>query len=192
MPTDPLDQLRLGRSPFAPRAEFARTLEDALRGRLGLTDPNPERDSAMELTAIRTASISVGLAYRDAPAAIEWLSEVLGFRLVSLFQGDDGRVHSSHLVWRTGYVRVTTRDPEGTGLAGIGPTSLELAPEDDHEVDDMYRRVQATDAEVMVPLQATFYGSYGFTVRDPEGNLWNIGKRWLDSEEARNLPDRRL
>ncbi len=41
--------------------------------------------------------------------------------------------------------------------------------------DALFERASATGAEVVKGLEDEDYGSRGFTVRDPEGNLWSFG-----------------
>ncbi len=41
--------------------------------------------------------------------------------------------------------------------------------------DGLYERATAAGAEVVRGLVDEDYGSRGFTVRDPEGNLWSFG-----------------
>ena len=41
--------------------------------------------------------------------------------------------------------------------------------------DDLFERAVAAGAEVVRGLADEDYGSRGFTVRDPEGNLWSFG-----------------
>jgi uncharacterized glyoxalase superfamily protein PhnB len=41
--------------------------------------------------------------------------------------------------------------------------------------DDLFVRANAAGAELVRELRDEDYGSRGFTVRDPEGNLWSFG-----------------
>ena len=43
------------------------------------------------------------------------------------------------------------------------------------EPDALFERATAAGAEVARGLRDEDYGSRGFTVRDPEGNLWSFG-----------------
>ena len=52
--------------------------------------------------------------------------------------------------------------------------------------DALFERAIATGAEVVRGLTDEEYGSRGFTVRDPEGNLWSFGTYDV---EARPDPD---
>ncbi|MFR9750988.1 VOC family protein [Nocardia sp. 004] len=44
--------------------------------------------------------------------------------------------------------------------------------------DALFARATAAGAEVVRDLRDEDYGSRGFTVRDPEGNLWSFGTYW--------------
>jgi len=41
--------------------------------------------------------------------------------------------------------------------------------------DALFARATAAGAEVVRPLKDEDFASRGFTVRDPEGNLWSFG-----------------
>jgi uncharacterized glyoxalase superfamily protein PhnB len=113
------------------------------------------------------------LTYADAPAAIRFLVEAFGFVETLVVPGDGGReVAHAELRW-----------PEGGGVM-LGSTS------DDHKFgqptrtstyvvtdkpDALFECATAAGAEVVRGLRDEDYGSRGFTVRDPEGNLWSFG-----------------
>ena len=41
--------------------------------------------------------------------------------------------------------------------------------------DEVYERALAAGAEVLAPLVDADYGSRGFSMTDPEGNIWSFG-----------------
>jgi uncharacterized glyoxalase superfamily protein PhnB len=41
--------------------------------------------------------------------------------------------------------------------------------------DALLERAAKAGAEVILPIKDEDYGSRGFTVRDPEGNVWTFG-----------------
>ena len=135
-------------------------------------------------------AVTPNLSYRDAPAAMRWLGEVLGFQTTVLYEEADGRVAYAQLVWQDGAINLSSRQEVGR-LPASGPPSIALTAEDAQAVDRYYERAVAAGAEVMVPLEDTFYGNHGFTLRDAEGNLWSVGTRWIDSDAAKRLPQRR-
>lgn len=138
-----------------------------------------------------TTPLSPNLSYVDAPAAMRWLEEVLGFVTTRLYQEDDGRVAFAQLEWRGGAIHLSTLS-EHSRLPPAGTASVSLIAEDAAAVDRLYERAERAGAEVLVPIEDTFYGSRGFSLRDPEGHQWHVGSPWLDTEAARNLPQRRF
>lgn len=196
--TDRLDALRLAPVLAAPSARFSRELYDRLSEELSplllTVQPDIERQDAMTAATTSTVSppIAMGLPSLDAHAEIKWLTEVLGFRLTALFEEPDGGVAHSQLAWKGGAVHVSTR--KGPWPEGRGASSMMLFCDDRAEVNALYQRAVAAGAEVLTPwpLEETPYGGYGFTVRDPEGNLWNPGIAFLETEAAKSLPQRRI
>ncbi len=140
-------------------------------------------------TQVTRASVVPGLGYRDAPAAIDWLERVLGFRVTALFREPDGAVAYAQLSWGSGAISLSTR-PERPRLPETGPSSIALTADDAAAVDRHYERALAAGAEVLLPVEDTFYGSHGFSLRDPEGNLWHVGTPHLETEVSRSLPQR--
>jgi uncharacterized glyoxalase superfamily protein PhnB len=124
---------------------------------------------------VTTSAVTPGLQYRDAPAAIDWLVGVLGFRVVERHDEPDGAVAHARLAWHTGQVFVSTRRDDGGPWSSAGPASIALNTVDAAEVDERFARAHDAGADLLSPLEDTPFGSHQFNVRDPEGNLWTIG-----------------
>jgi uncharacterized glyoxalase superfamily protein PhnB len=125
-------------------------------------------------------TLTPSLGYDDARGAIRWLTEVLGFRVASLYEMPDGGIAFAELVWRTGVVFVSSRPPRDNPWAHVGPAAIALVAEDAASVDRLYRRAVAAGAEIVRPLYdsrtpAFPDGSHQFDLRDPGGNLWTVG-----------------
>ena len=43
------------------------------------------------------------------------------------------------------------------------------------DADAVYARVRAAGTEIVIEVQDEDYGGWGFSFRDPEGHLWNVG-----------------
>jgi uncharacterized glyoxalase superfamily protein PhnB len=117
------------------------------------------------------------LRYRDAHAAIAWLEEALGFERVAVHEGEDGTVAHAELSFRGGRIMLgSAPDPSEGGYAAIaqppGSSSVYVVVDDP---DGLHDRVVAAGGDVVMPLTDQDYGSRDFSVRDPEGNLWNFG-----------------
>jgi uncharacterized glyoxalase superfamily protein PhnB len=184
---DPLDRLRLPIEPADPPAAFVTALEARMRNALD----DLVRTRSADAPGRFHADITPGLAYADAPAAITWLEDVLGFRTVALYVGDDGAVRFSQLVYRRGAVTLHTENDAGR-LDQRGRSSIGVLVDTPGDVDRAYERAVAAGAKVAAPLEDAFYGGRGFSLEDPEGNLWHVGSPWLDSDAALHLPERRL
>jgi uncharacterized glyoxalase superfamily protein PhnB len=115
------------------------------------------------------------LHYEDAPAAIRFLVDGLGFEEVAVYPGrTEGTIDHAELRWpggggvMLGTVRqdsVTAGLPAGTGSVYVVTT----------EPDALFARAQAAGATIVRGLTDEDYGSRGFTVRDPEGVFWSFG-----------------
>ncbi|MET0577061.1 MAG: VOC family protein [Ilumatobacteraceae bacterium] len=116
------------------------------------------------------------LNYRDARAAIAFVTEAFGFveQLVVPGETDDVVVHSQ-LVWpEGGGVMIGTADREDSEFSQL-PTScasVYVVTDDPHGV---YKRAIAAGAKVVREMRDEDYGSTGFSVRDPEDNIWSFG-----------------
>ena len=184
MTSDPLDLLRLDSPPVTPRSEFADDLEDRMRralvplaellGRERSAMPT-ETDTAPTPDAeVMVPAISPGLRCADAHREIRWLEEVLSFRLTMLYEEPNGDVVYAQLQWGTGAVNLSTYQGGGR-MPETGPASVILDPGDVAAVDRIHQRAVAAGAEFIVAIEDTPYGSRGFSIRDPEGHVWNVG-----------------
>jgi uncharacterized glyoxalase superfamily protein PhnB len=135
----------------------------------------------MTTTAIGTKStVMPTLRYRDAQAAIEWLTKVFGFEKHAVYAGKDGTIGHAELTLGGGMLMLGSvkNDEYGKGFKTPGElgnvetrSSYIVVP----DADAVYARAQAAGATFARPLQNTEYGSREFTVKDPEGNSWSVG-----------------
>jgi uncharacterized glyoxalase superfamily protein PhnB len=125
-------------------------------------------------------TLTPSVMYADATAGIQWLTEVLGLKLKSLYQTPDGQTAFAELVWRTGIVFVSSRPPADNPWSRMGLASIALVAEDARSVAEHYERARAAGADVVRALHVARTpafpdGSTQFDLRDPEGNLWTLG-----------------
>jgi uncharacterized glyoxalase superfamily protein PhnB len=113
--------------------------------------------------------------YRDATAAIRFLTEAFGFEAVLVVPGDaDREVHHAELRWPLGGgVMLGTATDDGT-YASIG-TGHGFTYVVTDAPDALYARAVKAGATVVRELGDTDYGSRDFIVTDPEGNHWSFG-----------------
>lgn len=135
--------------------------------------------------------VAINISARNAKALIRWMQEVLGFNLVALYQDlDDGHVRASRLEFGNHAVHVSQRAPSETAPRyGVG---IGVIAADEPAVDALYARALAAGAEVVTVPEQSFTGSYRFSVRDPEGDVWGVSTTWHDKPASLNLPERAI
>ncbi len=126
------------------------------------------------------STIIPGLRYKDAPAAIEWLHNVLGFEQHAVYPGPNGTVSHAELMLGGGMIMLGSEkdDDYGRGfkaprdLGGVETRSVYVVVPD---ADAVYARAKTAGAVIVRPIQNTEYGSREFGVKDPEGHTWSVG-----------------
>lgn len=117
------------------------------------------------------------LTYRDATAAIDWLCNAFGFKKKVAYDGPDGTIAHAELRLGTGYVMLGSQKEDEfnwrpPGQAGHSTQMIYVVVENS---DALFERAKVAGAEIVRPLTDTDYGSRDFSVRDPEGHIWNFG-----------------
>ncbi|MBA2575904.1 MAG: VOC family protein [Euzebyaceae bacterium] len=117
------------------------------------------------------------LSYTDARAAIAFLTQAFGFeeRAVYARDNDPSVVEHAEMRWPLGggvMFGSAGKDDSPFGRRLPGNDSVYVVCDDP---DALFERASAAGAEVVKGLEDEDYGSRGFTVRDPEGNLWSFG-----------------
>jgi uncharacterized glyoxalase superfamily protein PhnB len=121
------------------------------------------------------------LRYRDASAAIDWLCQVFGFERHLVVPGPDNTIAHAQLSLGSGMIMLGSaqnggewgrlvKQPDEVG--GIETQSPYLVVAD---ADVAYSRVKAAGGEIVLDIKDEDYGGRGFTCRDLEGRLWNVG-----------------
>ena len=122
-----------------------------------------------------TATVWPCLVYRDARAALAFCTDVLGFEEALVVPPDGDVVGHAELRWPEGggvMLGSAGRDHSEFSTQPIGGSSLYVVTDDPQAVHD--RAVDA-GAEIIREMRDEDYGSTGFSLRDPEGNLWSFG-----------------
>jgi uncharacterized glyoxalase superfamily protein PhnB len=116
------------------------------------------------------------LVYADAPAAIRFLVDAFGFEERLVVPGDDeGVVEHAQLVWPEGggvMLGTAARDGNVFSHRPLGTGSVYVVTD---EPDRLFERAAAAGAQLVREMRDEDYGSRGFSVRDPEGNIWSFG-----------------
>jgi uncharacterized glyoxalase superfamily protein PhnB len=117
------------------------------------------------------------LSYRDARAALSFLHEAFGFEERAAYARDDDAsvIEHAEMRWPAGggvMFGTAAKDDSPFGRRVPGNDAVYVVCDDP---DGLFQRATAAGAEVVRGLRDEDYGSRGFTVRDPEGNLWSFG-----------------
>ena len=117
------------------------------------------------------------LSYRDARAAITFLTRAFGFEERAAYARDDDPsiIEHAEMRWPGGggiMFGTAGKDDSPFGQRIPGNDAVYVICDDP---DGLYQRAVAAGAKVEKGLVDEDYGSRGFTVRDLEGNLWSFG-----------------
>jgi uncharacterized glyoxalase superfamily protein PhnB len=115
------------------------------------------------------------LNYADAPAAIRFLVDVFGFEERIVVASENGFIEHCQLAWpEGGGIMLGSADRDGN-VFSQRPTGAASTYVVTDEPDTLYDKVMASGVELVRELRDEDYGSRGFSVRDPEGNIWSFG-----------------
>ena len=117
------------------------------------------------------------LTFRDARAAVAFLRDAFGFEETAVHarEDDPSIVEHAEMRWpKGGGVMFGTagKDDSPFGRRVPGNDSVYIVCDDP---DGLFERATGAGAQVVRGLEDEDYGSRGFSVRDPEGNLWSFG-----------------
>ena len=126
-----------------------------------------------------TSTIIPTLRYEDAPVMIDWLCGVFGFERRMIVESDNGGIAHAQLTLGSGMVMLGSAgddafsrlQPTPKALAGTTQSPYIVVP----DADSVYQRAAAAGAEIVMTLKDEEQGGRGFSCRDPEGHLWNVG-----------------
>src|SRR5262245_57755673 len=126
------------------------------------------------------ATVIPTLRYRNAPAAIEWLCQNFGFEKQLVVPNPDGTIAHAQLTFGNGMIMLASvidsefgrlmKQPDEIGGAETQCSNLIVA-----DADVIYGRAKAAGAQIVMEIEDKNYGGRGFSCRDLEGHLWNIG-----------------
>lgn len=125
------------------------------------------------MTTASVPIISPVLRYTNAPAAIEWLVNALGFETLTDFRTPDGGVTHADLRFGHGTIGVSSAavsSPDSPWSRVRQGLYVQV-----DNPDMFHDRAVAAGAEIASPLVDTDYGSRDFSLRDAQGRLWGFG-----------------
>jgi uncharacterized glyoxalase superfamily protein PhnB len=124
-----------------------------------------------------TTHIWPTFTYEDAPAAMAFLHDAFGFEQVACYtrEGDPSIVEHAQMRWPLGggiMLGSASRDEGPFSARKTGNDAVYVVCDDP---DGLCARATGAGAELIRGLADEDYGSRGFSVRDPEGNIWSFG-----------------
>src|SRR5688572_20481719 len=126
------------------------------------------------------ATVIPALRYRDAPAVIEWLCDNLGFEKHLVVPDEQGGIAHAQLSFGNGMIMLgSIRESEFGKLMkqpdeiGGAETQTPYLIVDD--ADAVYEKVKVAGGEIVIEIKDEAYGGRGFSCRDLEGHIWNVG-----------------
>ena len=120
------------------------------------------------------------LRYRDAKRMINWLCEAFGFRSQAVYEDASGGVAHAQLTLASGMIMLgSQRDNDLFSQLQSTPSALGGTTQSPYlvvaDADAVYHSAVVAGAEIVIEIKDEDYGGRGFSCRDPEGHLWNVG-----------------
>lgn len=119
------------------------------------------------------------LRYRDAHRRIGWLCEVFGFARHAVYEDGQGGIAHAQLTLGSGMIMLGSARDDEFGRLQSTPAALGGTTQSPYlvvsDTDEVYRRAKAAGAEIVIEIKDEDCGGRGFSCRDPEGHLWNVG-----------------
>ncbi len=143
-----------------------------------MTDTDNTSTDAAPATSVPPApNVWPSLRAKDARALIAFLVDAFGFEATAVY-GEGSHVEHAQLDWPLGggvmLGSLRENDDKGDGGVAIAPGAAATYVVTDAP-DALFARATAAGARLVRPLEDTDFGSRGFSVRDPEGNVWSFG-----------------
>ena len=120
------------------------------------------------------------LRYRDAKYMIRWLRDAFGFHPQAVYEDGSGGVAHAQLTLGSGMIMLgSLREDDQFGKMQSTPAALGGTTQSPYlvvaDADAIYQSAIAAGAEIVIEIKDEDYGGRGFSCRDPEGHLWNVG-----------------
>jgi len=109
------------------------------------------------------------------------LCKAFGFERRLVVEDGKGGIAHAQLTLGPGMIMLVTAwgDDDPFGRLQSTPAALGGTTQSPYlvvrDADEAYRRAKAAGAEIVIEIKDEDYGGRGFSCRDPEGHLWNVG-----------------
>jgi uncharacterized glyoxalase superfamily protein PhnB len=133
----------------------------------------------MSIAKDTRSTVIPALSYRDAKAAVAWLSAAFGFDQHAVYEQDGAVVHAE-LSFGNGMVMLGQVNDGEFGRRMRQPDEIDgrvtqtpyviVADADAH-----YAQAKVAGAEILLDISDKPYGGRDYTCRDLEGHIWTFG-----------------
>ena len=134
------------------------------------------------MSDFKRPSLTAGVNYRDARAALDWLERAFGFEPMMVVVNADGTIGHSEMRFGDSMIFVGTEWAEDqkspASLGGVNTQSLHMQVDDG--LDALFARAVAAGAKPLREPADQFYGDRSAMVADPEGHVWSFGQHIRD------------
>lgn len=128
------------------------------------------------------SSVIPTMKYKNATAAVNWLSLAFGFKKKVVYPDGNGGIAHAQLTFGNGMIMVSSESDTPYGRLMAVPRDIDNVNTqsaniilDDDLVESHYKNAIRAGAKVALPLEKQDYGGQSYSVFDPEGHLWNFG-----------------
>lgn len=126
-----------------------------------------------------TSSIVPCLRYEDAHAMIAWLCDAFGFNKHLVVEDGNGGIAHAQLVRGSSMIMLGSEREDVFGGIQSTPRKLGGTTQSPYlvvaDADTVYAKASSMGAQIVIEIKDEDYGGRGFSCRDPEGHVWNIG-----------------
>ena len=110
---------------------------------------------------------------------MNWLCDVFGFEKHLVVEDGEGGIAHAEVTYAGSMIMLGSAREDEFGRLQPVPGALGGTTQSPYivvaDADKMYARAKAAGAEIVIEIKDEDYGGRGFSCRDPEGHLWNIG-----------------
>jgi len=126
------------------------------------------------------ANVIPALRYRDAPAVVEWLCDNLGFEKHLVVPDEQGGIAHAQLSFGNGMIMLASIRDSEFGKLMKQPDEIDGAETQSpylivDDADVVYKKVKGAGGKIVIEIKDEDYGGRGFSCRDLEGHIWNVG-----------------
>ncbi len=121
------------------------------------------------------------LNYKDANAAVAFLTNAFGFKEHFVYRDDNNTVHHAELSLGNAMVMIGPQRSESDfgKMTGTPAEANGLNTQTPYfiidEIDNHYKNAVINGAEIVIDIKDEDYGGRGYSCKDPEGFIWNFG-----------------